>query len=396
MLVIIFLALFCGNCYTRCPSYPYKPKNGVFTGGSWEYFCSDWELEEPGFGYISFQAKGTDIYLGIFDIKDTKYFKYAFIIGGWDNKETHVYKKGSFSSTLATYKFGIPDPSKKDFFKFLVNKYNKTISFFFKEKMVFNLYDRNFEASNSLYVSFSQYSNGVEIDMPCPSLPYTPKNDVYPNGGNWDYFCNQWKLPDKGSGIINFIASGNDWYLGVFKEEFTKNFQYAIIFSGWGNSKSILMTNGDFDSKIYESNVSLGNSYLYLNQYSVLFSKVDLGYMIAVSLNGSWGFSTIVPDINGRWIAFSQYKTNFVISNISIESVSQSDPKNLFWMRPYTDNQFKTFMIWNYKFISGNFLPCNNFPQVVTITDTLVSVYKFIMILNRLGIFSLILMVILL
>lgn len=355
--------------YSDCPSsYPYSPRNGVFSGASWEYFCDYWQLEQPGYGNISFSAKGNDIYVGIFDTDSTKNFKYALVIGGWSNTETHLYKRGSFKNSLYTSKFSIENVSNWNRFQISVNKYKNSISLYYQGKMMFNFIDSNFAAASSKYVSFSQYSTNVQIkELFCPSWPYSPKNAVN-SGGDWEYFCNDWILPDSGTGIVKFSAKGNDWYLGLFDEIFTNYFEFLIIFSGWNNSQTAIKENGNLSNLVYSAPVFIENVTIF-NNFTVLFNKnISL---ITINMNGEWVFSYRPSSIKGKWISFSQYSNNVLIQNVTIQAACIAS-NDIFWLRTMNQNyEFIQISYKNseYRLAIGDYLTCGTFPNVLNVKN---------------------------
>lgn len=367
MFFFYLFSLYFRFIYSDCPSsYPYIPRNGVFSGDSWEYFCENWQINQPGYGNISFMAKGNDIYVGIFDTISTKNFKYALIIGGWSNSETHIYKRGSFTTTIYTSKFSIQNISNWNRFQISINKYKKSISLYYQDQMMFNYIDPNFAASNSIYVSFSQYSTNVQIkEFFCPLLPYSPDNAVH-SGGNWEYFCSNWKLPDNGAGIVKFSAKGNDWYLGLFEEVFTKNFEFLIIFSGWNNTQSAIKENGNLSNIVYSAPIYIENVTIF-NNFTVLFNKnISL---ITINMNGKWVLSYRPQSIEGKWISFSQYSNNVLIENISIQAACIAT-HDIFWIRTMNQNYEFIDISYNnndYSLAVGEYLSCGAFPNVLNL-----------------------------
>ena len=305
--------------YNDCPTYPYQPRNGVFTGSYWEYYCPDWSLSQPGNGNVSFFATGNDVYVGLFDQVNTKTFKYAIIFSGWSNTQVKLYKNGDFNTAIASANFQIPNVNIPNSFNFVFNKNQKTISVYFNDQLAFNFVDSNYltQAGSAQLISISQYSSNVVLYKNCPDYPYNARNGVF-TGSYWEYFCNDWKLPTNGSGTISFQAKGNDLYVGLFDSPNTKTFKYAIIFAGWSNSAVALYKNGDFNTQLLTMKATVPDLTVY-NNYTVGFSANKS--VVAMYMNGNLVFAygdTTFNAPNARWVSLSQYSSNVWFQNIKV------------------------------------------------------------------------------
>lgn len=342
------------NQTIACPSYPYAPRNGVFQGGAdWEYFCNNWNLAQGGTGEVNFQAKGNDIYIGLFDSPNegTSNYKYAIIIDGWSNTQTAIYKRNW--SQVKAVSHTISDTSVYNQFRLVFDAASKTIALYYNGNEVFNYFAHDYQASNAKYITFSQYGSNVVINpgnasttttTTCVSYPYSPRNGVF-SGADWQYYCDEWKLPANGTGIVNFAAKGNDWYLGLFDTKNTKTFKYAIIFAGWSNSQASLYKNGDWNTAYASVKVAVSdvNSY---NNYSVSFNQPD--QTIAVSMNGNWIFSYYDPSYeaaSSSWVSFSQYSSNVVIQEVKTEYFCGQDPSKFSFLEKKKKNSEKRIFV---------------------------------------------------
>lgn len=309
--------------YKNCPNYPYSPRNGVYSGDTWEYFCDDWNLAKPGTGEVAFQASGSDIYVGFFDTNNTKSFTYALILS-WHNSETRLFRSGSFKKVVSSASSSVDSTDASNSYKVVLDENSKTITVFVNSKQVFKYVDSTYLASNSKYVSFSQYFSSVSITKNCPDFPYSPRNGVF-TGSYWEYFCKQWRLPSNGTGIVNFQAKGNDWYLGFFDQENVKTFKYAIIFGGWSNTALGLYEN-DFSTSLVSAKVAIKNTDQY-NNYSVSVNQAT--QTISIAMNGIWVLSYYDVSYSGgnsSWFSFSQYSSNVAVRNITVEYFCGQDP----------------------------------------------------------------------
>ena len=162
---LILSAFFIIALLADCPTqYPYSPQNGVFGGGSWQFWCSDWSLAQPGNGAVSFNATGNDLYVGLFDAPGTKVFKYALVIAGWSNTQIKLYENGVFSNELSTANFNVPSTDIPNSYIITFSKSAITVSF--NGNIVFSYVDPHFtsQAGNAQYISLSQYGSNVALD----------------------------------------------------------------------------------------------------------------------------------------------------------------------------------------------------------------------------------------
>jgi hypothetical protein len=148
--------------YQDCPTYPYSPRNGVMGGASWEYYCSQWKLPVNGSGIVNFQAKGNDMYIGLFDSVSNKTFKYAIIYGGWGNIGLAVYKNGDLSTQYLTMKV-TEDVINFNNYSIGYSASKSALAMYLNGALVFAFGDTKYNALNASFISFSQYSSNVLI-----------------------------------------------------------------------------------------------------------------------------------------------------------------------------------------------------------------------------------------
>ena len=308
--------------YQDCPTYPYQPRNSVWNGGYWEYFCSDWKLSQPAEGSISFAATGNDMYVGLFDTVNSKTFKYAIIFAGWSNSQIHLYKNGDFNNAISSVNFNVPVTDVPNAYKFVFSQSSKTITVYFNGQLAFNFVDSNYvtQTAGAQFISIAQSGSNVVLYQNCPTYPYNARNGVF-SGAYWEYFCKNWQLPENGTGILSFQAKGNDFYVGLFDNINTKAFKYAIIFAGWGNSQLGLYKNGDSSTQFLNVKLNVPDVNVY-NNYSIGFSSNKS--TIAAYMNGKLIFAygdTTWYAPNARWISLSQAGTNVWFQNITVDTV---------------------------------------------------------------------------
>ena len=166
----------------KCPTYPYSPRNGTYFGGDFD-FCDTWAFPNPGTGIVSFLATGCDIYVGLFETKVTKKFSYLVTFGGYYNSKIKLFA-GDFSNEIASVDFSIPNVNDRNYFRYEFDQSKKSISVFFNKKRVLYYTDSQYKASNSKFISLSQYSNNAVIYEYCP-YPYNPNNFLE----GWDSTC---------------------------------------------------------------------------------------------------------------------------------------------------------------------------------------------------------------
>jgi len=148
----------------KCPSsYPYSPRNGVFQGGKWECFSSEWTFKTLGSGVINFNAEGNDWYIGIFDTPNTLAFKYAIIFAGWSNTQVKIFKNGSFGTAIATANATAPLNNALNAYQVRFSAEDKTISFSMNGVTMIEFKDTVWNAPNAKYYSMSQYSANVVV-----------------------------------------------------------------------------------------------------------------------------------------------------------------------------------------------------------------------------------------
>ena len=257
----------------------------------------------------------------MFEEQNTKDFKYALIISGWSNSQIKLYTSGSFGSAIASSDFSVGDVNDINAYQVIFDEATQIIQVIVNGYLAFSFVDSNYQASNAQYISFSQYSSNVVIGgdsnvvqhvEQCPNYPYSPRNGVF-EGGDWEFFCSAWNLAQPGTGSLIFNATGNDIYVGLFDEPFSKNFQYAFIISGWSNTLIHLYTAGSFGTAIAEMPFSVKNVDVY-NNYEVDFDASTKTFKIFV--NGQIVFQYTDPNYsagNAQYISFSQYSSNVVI-----------------------------------------------------------------------------------
>jgi len=273
----------------------FSPNSGVFQG-------ADWDNNGGAFnGQLTINAKGNDMYVGLFRDSTSSAFAYALIICGWNNAETHLYKDNSFATAISGVASSV-DPNALNVYQISVTT-DGTFSLSINGTNVMTYKDSDY-TGNLSHVRYSQYGSNVEI---CPAGPaltcFVPKNEAY-GSGHWE---------NNGGAVTNgnlkFNAYGNDIYVAFFNDSNSESFVYAIIIAGWNNSETHLYAGNTFTPAIAGSSTTVDPEKL--NSYELNFDNNS--HDITLQVNGNQVFSYNDPNYNGNGLSYnrySQYGTN--------------------------------------------------------------------------------------
>jgi len=304
------------------PMWPYDPQSQAFCCNVWEFYPS-FEFATVGTGSVSFSAQGNDWYFGAFDKQDPAGdFDYGIIFAGWGDTLVQIYKGGSFATAVAGENVSV-DATQYNNYVVSLDKHNKLITVLVNGQVAISWFDTEWAAKDAKYYAFSQYGSNVLIQSQ-PTfgapLPYAPKYPYDPQ--NQAFCCNVWEFwnaytfnPSQNT-QISFEAQGNDWYLGLFDQQDPNgNFDYGIIFAGWGNSMVHLYKGGSFATAVASENVTVANTNAW-TKYVVTFDQTSS--TISISMNKqvviSWVDSSWAAG-NAQFFAFSQYGSNVLIKS---------------------------------------------------------------------------------
>jgi hypothetical protein len=314
--VLFLLFLVCSNSLkisqTTC-NEEYSPQNQGYYG-TW-----DTNKAFPFRNIFEFKAKGNDIYLATFEPKATK-FTHLFIIGGFNNAETHLYKDSIGNNALCSAKMSIQDLNAWNTFRVEFDPTNLIINLWYNGKQYLSCKDYNWFPKYDMTFIFSQYASNVKVckddqQNPCKEQ-YSPQNQGY--YGIWQTYM---AFPFRN--IYEFRAKGNDIYLATFEPKATK-FTHLFIIGGWNNAETHLYKDVLTNDAVCSAKMKIQDLNAW-NTFRVEFDPTNL--TINLWYNGKQYLSCKDPkwvprDANDMSFVFSQYG-----SNVQVCKDDQPSPK---------------------------------------------------------------------
>jgi hypothetical protein len=221
-------------------------------------FISDPDLVKSAGSSIEFLATGNDFYVGLFQTSGNNNFLFNIVYGGWNNSQTQIFKNGDYGSAICVYNgVRVDDPTVQTKYKFVYSAFSGKLSGYANDHLKFECKLGAVNPDSTKYWGFSSWTGGVKI-CPLPTIAmYNPneKNVVQTcfNPQAQKVFTNYLKDSNLASTIgshVEFLATGNDFYVGIFDTSSNPNFLYNIVFGGWNNSQTQIFKNGDYSKAI--------------------------------------------------------------------------------------------------------------------------------------------------
>jgi len=281
----------------------YSPKQGGVSN-NWDH-----SRAVPFRRNYEFQANGNDIYLAVFG-NSTSNYSHMIVISGWNDNDTAVFRNGDINDPICTVQMAIANVKVLNNFTADFDIQNKVIKLSYNGKQYLNCTDPQWKPTNTPQkFVFSQYGTNVQVCSNIKQSCYSPKQ-----GGNYNNWDNSMIIPYKRN--FEFMASGNDIYLGVFGNSSRSNYTHMIVISGWSDKDTAVFRNGDINDPICTVQMAIADVNI-VNMFKVDYNPVN--QVIELWYDGKQYLNCTDP----QWTAnnypqkfiFSQYGTNVQICN---------------------------------------------------------------------------------
>lgn len=216
-----------------------------------------WSLPEPGWGVITFNAKGTnDAILAISTLPGGAGEKYEIVIGGWVNNRS-VIRRGIGGPELTSAPVGLASTTESNQLWVALDRSTGKIQVGrgAPGQDVFLSYTDPAFLATAQHFTFTSWNAPVEYTAiatrgPADVLSVPARTGAYDWGRTWS-------LPEPGRGVVTFTAqTSNDVHIAFSTQPGGAGERYEVVIGGWANGRSVLRR-GTGGTELAAANVGL-------------------------------------------------------------------------------------------------------------------------------------------
>jgi hypothetical protein len=250
---------------------------------NFDNFVQDSALATSAGSAIEFLATGNDFYVGIFHASGNNNFLFNVVYGGWNNSQTQIFKNGDYGSPVCVFNgVKVDNPTVQTKYKFVFSAFSGKLSGYANDQLKFDCKIENANSGNPTYWGFSSWAGGVNI---CPLPTFVKKSPLKARliqkcfkplaQKAFSNFVQDEGLKSTNGSEVEFLATGNDFYVGIFGTSGNNNFLYNVVYGGWNNSQTQVFRNGDYGNPICVfKGVKVDNTHVQ-TRYKFIFSPAQ-------------------------------------------------------------------------------------------------------------------------